>query len=120
MNTLKQTLESLISTFDNNQLLSFTDVMDVEIFSRRNGNCLSEECTELINNFDNNQLLSFSLLKSIETQFNLKMETLTQWQVWVSKDSQPIIISVPFKNVNDAQEFIWEQIGKRPASMFKL
>ena len=49
-----------------------------------------------------------------------KMETLTQWQVWVSKDSQPIIISVPFKNVNDAQEFIWEQIGKSPASMSKL
>lgn len=51
---------------------------------------------------------------------NNKMKTLTQWQVWVSKDSQPIIISVPFSNVNDAHEFIWEQIGKRPASMSKL
>jgi len=48
------------------------------------------------------------------------MTTLTKWQVWVSKESQPIIINVPFSNVNDAHEFIWEQIGKRPASMSKL
>jgi len=48
------------------------------------------------------------------------MKTLTQWQVWVNKDSQPIIISVPFSKVNDAHEFIWEQIGSKPASISKL
>ncbi len=48
------------------------------------------------------------------------METLTQWQVWVTKGSQPIIMSLPFNNVNNAHEFIWEQIGKRPISISKL
>lgn len=48
------------------------------------------------------------------------MKTLTQWEVWVNKNSQSIIVSVPFKNVNDAHEFIWEQIGKRPISIAKI
>ncbi len=48
------------------------------------------------------------------------MENLTQWQVWVNKGSQPIIMSLPFNNVNNAHEFIWEQIGKRPISISKL
>ena len=29
-------------------------------------------------------------------------------------------MSIPFNNVNKAHEFIWEQIGKRPASISKL
>ncbi len=48
------------------------------------------------------------------------MQNLTQWQVWVNKGSQPIIMSLPFNNVNNAHEFIWEQIGKRPISISKL
>ena len=72
MNTLKQTLESLISTFDNNQLLSFTDVKEVEEFSKINGNCLANEVAILIHTFDTNQLMSFTLLSTIEKQFNLK------------------------------------------------
>ena len=48
------------------------------------------------------------------------MKKLTQWQVWVTKDSKPIIVSVPFNNVNNAHDFISEQIGKRVSSLSKL
>ena len=48
------------------------------------------------------------------------MKHLTNWRVWVSKGSQPLTISVPFHNVNDAHEFIWEQIGKRPISISRI
>jgi hypothetical protein len=48
------------------------------------------------------------------------MAKLTQWQVWVTKNSKPIIMSLPFHNVKNAHEFIWEQIGKRPISISKL
>tara|TARA_R110002073_G_scaffold33614_1_gene100810 strand:+ start:102 stop:248 length:147 start_codon:yes stop_codon:yes gene_type:complete len=48
------------------------------------------------------------------------MENLVKWQVWVNKDSQPIIMSLPFNSVNNAFEFIWEQVGKKPASINKL
>ena len=61
-----------------------------------------------------------TLAKEINKLKQLTMETLTQWQVWVTKDSQPIIMSLPFNNVNNAHEFIWEQIGKRPISISKL
>ncbi len=48
------------------------------------------------------------------------MKNLTNWLVWVTKESQPLTISVPFHNVTDAHEFIWEQIGKRPVSIAKI
>jgi hypothetical protein len=48
------------------------------------------------------------------------MKNLINWQVWVTRDSLPIIMSLPFNNVNNAHEFIWEQIGKRPISISKL
>ena len=48
------------------------------------------------------------------------MENVIKWQVWVNKGSQPIVMSVPFNNVNKAHEFIWSQIGKRPSSISKL
>ena len=47
------------------------------------------------------------------------MENLTNWVVWINKDSKPLIITLPFNNVNNAHEFIWEQIGKKPASIQK-
>tara|TARA_R100001443_G_scaffold116829_1_gene138701 strand:+ start:1412 stop:1558 length:147 start_codon:yes stop_codon:yes gene_type:complete len=43
-----------------------------------------------------------------------------KWKVWVNKNSKPIIMEVPFSRVQDANEFIWEQIGKRPSSISKL
>ena len=48
------------------------------------------------------------------------MTNLIKWQVWVTKGSQPIVMSLPFNNVNDAHEFLSEQIGKRIASISKL
>jgi len=61
-----------------------------------------------------------TLAKEFNKLKQLTMKTLTQWQVWVNKGSQPIIMSLPFNNVNNAHEFIWEQIGKRPISISKL
>ena len=59
--------------------------------------------------------------KSIMDEFiEEKEEFLSNWQVWVTRDSLPIIMSLPFHNVNNAHEFIWEQIGKRPISISKL
>ena len=49
-----------------------------------------------------------------------EMKNLVKWQVWVNKDSQPIIMSLPFNSVNNVFEFVWEQIGKRPSSVSKL
>tara|TARA_R100000781_G_scaffold54319_1_gene35522 strand:+ start:300 stop:446 length:147 start_codon:yes stop_codon:yes gene_type:complete len=43
-----------------------------------------------------------------------------KWQVWVNKNSKPIIMEVPFSRVIDSHEFIWEQIGKRPSSIQKI
>jgi len=51
---------------------------------------------------------------------NPKIEILTKWKVWVTKTSKPIIMEVPFFKVNDAHEFIWQQLGKRPISIQKL
>jgi hypothetical protein len=51
---------------------------------------------------------------------NKKMENLTQWQVWVTKGSQPIIMSLPFNNVNTVFEFLCENLNKRPVSISKL
>ena len=48
------------------------------------------------------------------------MKNLTQWQVWITKGSQPIIMSLPFNNVNTAFEFLWENLKKRPVSISKL
>jgi len=48
------------------------------------------------------------------------MNNSTKWQVWVNKDSQPLIINLPFNSVKNAHEFIWEQIGIRPSSISKL
>jgi len=48
------------------------------------------------------------------------MKNLTNWLVWVSKGSQPLTISVPFHNVNNAHDFIWEKIGKRPISISRI
>ena len=48
------------------------------------------------------------------------MTNLIKWQVWVTRDSKPIIMSLPFNNVNNAQEFLTEQFGKRIASISKL
>ncbi len=48
------------------------------------------------------------------------MKNLTNWLVWITKESQPLTISVPFHNVTDAQEFIWNQIGKRPISISRI
>ena len=48
------------------------------------------------------------------------MKNLTKWQVWVTKDSKPITVSAPFNNVNNAHDFISEQIGKRVSSISKL
>ena len=45
---------------------------------------------------------------------------LTNWLVWMTKEGQPLTISVPFHNVNDAHDFIWEQIGKRPISISRI
>ena len=58
----------------------------------------------------------------MKTEFKMKeaINKMIKWQVWVNKESQPIIMSVPFNNVNKAHEFIWEQIGKRPVSITKL
>ena len=43
-----------------------------------------------------------------------------RYQVWVNKNSKPIIMEVPFSKVKDAHKFIWEQINKRPASIKKI
>jgi len=48
------------------------------------------------------------------------MKNLINWQVWVTRDSLPIIMSLPFQNVNNAHEFLTEQFGKRIASISKL
>ena len=48
------------------------------------------------------------------------MTNLIKWQVWVTKGSQPIVMSLPFHNVNKAHEFLLEQFGKRIASISKL
>tara|TARA_R110001592_G_C12711076_1_gene707830 strand:- start:48 stop:194 length:147 start_codon:yes stop_codon:yes gene_type:complete len=48
------------------------------------------------------------------------MTNLIKWQVWVTKGSQPIVMSLPFNNVNNAHEFLSEQFGKRIASISKL
>jgi hypothetical protein len=48
------------------------------------------------------------------------MKNLTQWQVWVTKGSQPIIMSLPFNNVNTVFEFLCENLKKRPVSISKL
>ena len=71
-------------------------------------------CKSLHSNLEKYTLAPSNKLKQ------LTMKTLTQWQVWVTKGSQPIIMSLPFNNVNNAHEFIWEQIGKRPISISKL
>jgi len=51
---------------------------------------------------------------------NPTIEITEKWKVWVTKNSKPIIMEVPFTKVNDAHEFIWEQLGKRPSSISKL
>jgi|TARA_R100000655_G_scaffold21792_1_gene44556 hypothetical protein len=51
---------------------------------------------------------------------NPTIEITEKWRVWVTKNSKPIIMEVPFTKVKDAHEFIWEQLGKRPASISKL
>lgn len=43
-----------------------------------------------------------------------------KWIVWVNKNSLPLIIEAPFFNVNNAHEWISEQIGKRVSSMQRL
>ena len=48
------------------------------------------------------------------------MENLTKWQVWVNKGSQPIIMSLPFNNVNTVFEFLCEILNKRPVSISKI
>ena len=48
---------------------------------------------------------------------NPTIEITTKWKVWVNKNGKPIIMEVPFAKVQDAHEFIWEQIGKKPASI---
>jgi len=48
------------------------------------------------------------------------MENLIKWQVWVNKDSQPIIMCLPFNSVNKVHEFLSEQINKRISSISKL
>jgi hypothetical protein len=48
------------------------------------------------------------------------MENLIKWNVWINRDSKPIIMNLPFNNVNNAHQFIWDQIGKRPISISKI
>lgn len=43
-----------------------------------------------------------------------------KFQVWVKKDSPSFIVEVPFSDVKDAHEFIWDAIGVRPRSMSKI
>lgn len=74
MKTIKQTSESLISTFDNNKVISFTDVKFVEEFSKTNGNCLANEVSILIFIFENKHLMSFNLLHTIVKQFDFNIK----------------------------------------------
>ena len=65
--------------------------------------------------------ISFILFSFIPLLINtIKMKNLTQWQVWVTKGSQPIIMSLPFNNVNTVFEFLCENLNKRPVSISKL
>ena len=48
------------------------------------------------------------------------MKNLVQWRVWATKGSQPIIMSLPFNNVNEVFEFLWENLDKRPVSILKI
>ena len=48
------------------------------------------------------------------------MKNLVQWKVWATKGGQPIIMSLPFSNVNAVLEFLCENLDKRPASISKL
>ena len=36
------------------------------------------------------------------------MENLIKWNVWINRDSKPIIMNLPFNSVNKAHEFICE------------
>ena len=58
-----------------------------------------------------------AVIKEIKRLENL---TITKWQVWVNKGSQPIIMSLPFNNVNTVFEFLCENLNKRPVSISKL
>jgi hypothetical protein len=48
------------------------------------------------------------------------MNNLVEWKVWVTKGSQPIIMSLPFSNVNAVLEFLCENLDKRPVTISKL
>ena len=43
-----------------------------------------------------------------------------KWRVLVNKKGKTIIIEAPFFNVNNANEFISDRIGKRVASIERL
>jgi len=67
---------------------------------------------DILNEMHPNQIIN-------QTKTN-DMTNLTQWQVWVTKGSQPIIMSLPFNNVNTVFEFLCENLNKRPVSISKL
>jgi hypothetical protein len=55
---------------------------------------------------------------------NPTIEITHKFKVWfkshMTKNTKPIIMEVPHRRVQDAKEFIWQQIGKRPSSMQKI
>tara|TARA_B100000767_G_scaffold208083_1_gene195006 strand:- start:56 stop:205 length:150 start_codon:yes stop_codon:yes gene_type:complete len=48
------------------------------------------------------------------------MKNLVQWRVWAIKGGQPIIMSLPFNNVNEVFEFLWNNLEKRPVAISKI
>ena len=48
------------------------------------------------------------------------MENLNQFEVVFERNQKPIIMLVPFWEINMAHDHVWDVVGKRPKSFKRL